>query len=218
VIIGVKFGTDVRVKWRRVMLIGVALVASVIVTVLVWPGEKEREPVYQGKKLSEWILSQVRPPYDREGAKVAVRAIGTNGLPCLLRWVGHQEPRWKYTAQNWFYKLPTRLQWNFVFRGISPHLVTSPGFLGVQGIAILGPEAAPAIPELARLASDGGRPTVAHRAMGCLMMINDEGVTEVVKLLNAADPKIRGDATNLLMSVKPGLFLPLIRGHRALSD
>jgi hypothetical protein len=88
VIIGVKFGTDVRVRWRRVVLIAVGLIVVTIVAVLIWPGEKE--PVYQGKKLSEWIDGvtkfsvDVPDIHEREGA---VREIGTNALPFLVKWI-----------------------------------------------------------------------------------------------------------------------------------
>jgi HEAT repeat protein len=53
------------------------------------------EPRYHGKKLDAWIAAyrdaQEASPAERE-AEAAVRAIGTNGLPCLTAWVVSKDP------------------------------------------------------------------------------------------------------------------------------
>jgi hypothetical protein len=84
-----------RVKrGRRILLVVAACGVLVVVAALMWP--REREPVYQGKKLSEWIQGEgaVMREYvpgvtERADAvrRDAVRHIGTNALPFLLKWI-----------------------------------------------------------------------------------------------------------------------------------
>src|SRR5262245_367846 len=77
-------------KRRRVVIVVAAVVVAAVMAAVLWP--KEREPEYQGKKLSEWINVG-----SREGPE-AVQAIGTNALPCLVRWISYHEPRWHASA------------------------------------------------------------------------------------------------------------------------
>src|SRR4051812_13881608 len=65
-----------------------AVWAIVLVVALLWPGEKE--PEYQGKKLSEWLkkadlISFVTDDEAGKGFGRAIRAAGTNAVPYLLR-------------------------------------------------------------------------------------------------------------------------------------
>src|SRR5690242_9922901 len=76
---------------RRRWIVGlVAIAVVVLVAVAVWPGE--REPEYQGKKLSEWLEMQEKYPAE---AAHAVRAIGTDAVPFLVRWADYRVPGWK---------------------------------------------------------------------------------------------------------------------------
>jgi hypothetical protein len=82
------------VKRRWVIFVALACFVAVVAAILIWPGE--REPVYQGKRLSEWIAGEgavmrdiVPGVTEREDAerRDAVRHIGTNVLPFLLKWI-----------------------------------------------------------------------------------------------------------------------------------
>src|SRR5690242_3243308 len=92
-----------RVKsMSRRLWIGLAAVTVVaIVAVAVWPGD--REPEYQGKKLSEWLAMQHEHPAE---AARAVRAIGTNAIPFLLRWADYRYPRWEVAVGNLYARHP----------------------------------------------------------------------------------------------------------------
>src|SRR5438067_1105808 len=89
----------VGARRRRVIIILAACVLMGIGVVAFWPGE--REPVYNGKKLSEWLQlygSTGISVEQREQAKVAVRQIGTNALPWLVKWIQCDRrdlPQWK---------------------------------------------------------------------------------------------------------------------------
>jgi hypothetical protein len=105
-----------------------------------WPAPAA-EPVYNGKALSEWLVTMKTNSSDAE----AVRKIGTNALPTLMNIISVEQ--WsrkrvlgklksldfREAAGN--KNIPTE-----VFRG-----------LAVDGFAVLGTNAEPAIPQLKRL-------------------------------------------------------------------
>jgi len=66
---------------RGIHLIFVVLVAGGVL-VAVFAG-REREPEYGGKRLSEWVTTR-NTDAERDQA---IRAIGTNALPCLVKWI-----------------------------------------------------------------------------------------------------------------------------------
>jgi hypothetical protein len=79
---------------RRLLLVLLTVAFVVGLTVLVWHGR--REPGYQGKLLSEWLRAYrpigTRTPGSQQAAD-AVRHIGTNALPFLVRWIeDYQNP------------------------------------------------------------------------------------------------------------------------------
>src|SRR5438105_3314 len=79
------------VKRRSVIVALIGCVMAAIVMAIVWP--RNREPEYGGKRLSEWLGAYEASPSDE--AQVAVRRIGTNALPWLLRWCGYEPPPWR---------------------------------------------------------------------------------------------------------------------------
>ena len=69
---------------KRVVIALAAGIVVAVVAVAFWPGEKE--PEYQGKKLSEWLATQGNDDQGQaktEAAEglVAIRNIGTNAVP-----------------------------------------------------------------------------------------------------------------------------------------
>jgi hypothetical protein len=108
------------------LILGGIIVAFVVAMVVVWPGEKE--PEYQGRKLSEW-LGTYKPAstdpemrqlpmllngmlvWDRRGHSVqevvaAVRHMGTNGVRLLVKWVGYEPPKWRLFLSRQSSRLP----------------------------------------------------------------------------------------------------------------
>src|SRR3954469_4010547 len=98
-------------KTRRIVL--VLLAAGVIgLCAFLWP---EPEPRYQGRKLSQWLLLRdSAPPFTRPNGlnarlasfksfpavsygssaetEDAIRHIGTNALPYLVKWIQYETP------------------------------------------------------------------------------------------------------------------------------
>jgi hypothetical protein len=110
-----------------------ACVSLGIGVVAFWPGEKE--PEYNGKRLSEWLdiactnmssLEEASAVLAGNFAEIkskplleavqAVRGIGTNAVPCLVRWAAiDPRPPWKEKVAAIYWKLPRILQTDFVY-------------------------------------------------------------------------------------------------------
>ncbi len=116
--------------------VAIALIALLAVTF--WPGEKE--PEYQGKKLSEWV-ELASNTQEEQKAQSAVRQIGTNALPWLLKWTKHEPWHEKHHGILIAF-LPTTLK----------ERISATGWkqtgLAAKGFQALGAQATPAIPQL----------------------------------------------------------------------
>jgi hypothetical protein len=129
-----------------------ACILAGISVVAFWPGR--REPEYNGKKLSEWLkicadnraISSYSKLQSLESAREAIRKIGTNGLPWLVKWISYDAPKWKSAL---LYSKSYRLLPNPI-----ANLMVKP-ILQAQrareGFNILGTAASPAISELVRM-------------------------------------------------------------------
>jgi hypothetical protein len=194
------------VKRRRVILILAALIVVVLGALLLWPGA--REPEYQGKTLSEWLIKcgpagggyKIDPQtghlmWDNPEAAAAVRHIGTNALPWLLRWLHYRMP----TGNALFYVALSKLSPRN--NHFDPYVL--PDSLGERGFAVLGPQAASAVPQLARLVGEPRDKKFAWRAVNCLAFIGEAGVPELRKALNNPDVKWRAWVTNSVEAFAP---------------
>src|SRR6266850_2676082 len=141
------------VKWRWVILVLVGCLAVVAAVVAVW--RREKEPEYRGKKLSEWVevyyssAAQNKVPYS-EGvtAEDAIRQIGTNGLPWLLKWVRRRPP--PRIGSFVYPKLPKKFQNDFTRCHLGLQLKLTP-WMASYGFQALGPAAEGAVPELLQM-------------------------------------------------------------------
>src|SRR5437868_249927 len=79
-------------KRLRKLVLGVfALVLCGVLAVVFWP--EKPEPVYKGRKLSEWVIDAATGSTAFQNAEFneAVQAIGANGLPYYLRWLPYEK-------------------------------------------------------------------------------------------------------------------------------
>jgi hypothetical protein len=97
-------------SWRCIALLLLALCAAAVA----WDTRLgEEEPLFRGLRLSEWITMYNVQPRGQEAA-AAIRQIGTNALPWLLKWLRYDAPHWRTTLVNRMDDLP---------RGVSGHRV-----------------------------------------------------------------------------------------------
>ena len=104
------------------------------------------EPAWQGKKLSQWLTNcNSDDPRDlSESARQAIRAMGTNALPPLLRMVARKDSSALLRLRVWAGK-------GSIIRQLTPPSHYISRISAAAGIEALGREAAPAAPELIKL-------------------------------------------------------------------
>jgi len=128
-----------------------------------------------------------RPPRLVE-AEGAVRHIGKESLPWLVRWLGYEPPAWRQKLSN------VLGGWRMPFKESIMRLVGVDDYKVWQGLAgfeILGSEAAPAIPDLARMlrVSSSRLWSRADAAFLALMDVGRDGLPPLITAL--ADPASR---------------------------
>jgi hypothetical protein len=149
---------------RGVLLILLVCCVAAAVACLGWM--RKREPEYKGKTLSEWLIAYRQPygavaPVISEEAAQAIRQIGTNGAPFLVKWIreSRKMPRWKDTLLALTQRNP-QLPSESELRAMR----------AVWGFKILGPDAQAVIPDLVQVANQGNteRAPLAIGALGYL--------------------------------------------------
>jgi hypothetical protein len=155
-----------RKRTKVLSLVAILAIAALLFATL----RKDQEPRYNGRPLSRWVevysdLSTTRDAAELVEAEQAIRAIGTNGLPFLLKWIQKEPPSWQRAARRY---LPGRLSGNAAAR----FLIDGPDYDRASGAPVafgfLGTNAAPAIPELAALMTGSTNRTVVGWAIAAL--------------------------------------------------
>jgi hypothetical protein len=144
-------------KTRRYLLISLLIAAVGVVSLLIL--SQPSEPIYQGKPLSYWCEQYAANSFPdsnmelQKQAGIAIRAIGTNAVPTLLRKLQAKDSKIKlkllYLAQKQDF---FHIKWKTAdFRHYEAR----------QGLLALGPQAKSALPALVGLYSD-----TKHRSYG----------------------------------------------------
>lgn len=171
-----------------------------------WPGEKE--PEYNGKKLSEWLEIYGRAtegPARKHEAVVAVEGIGTNAIPFLLKWIDYSPPAWRTWPLRVTRRSPLLRGWwlkHFAFGGAGFRRSRNGHF----GFAILGPAGESALPELTRRLNETKSSLRSYDAMCAMRSIGGAALRPVFGVItNRALPsELRYDAVMALMD-RPGV-------------
>lgn len=171
---------------RRIIFIFV-LVACAVAVGIIFCLTGQTEPVYQGRTLSEWLFYErpaSTPLSTPNPQREAIRKIGTNALPFLLRWIQYEPPAWRKKSAAMTSKL------RIVDRKAE---LAQAGWLGFQ---ILGPEARAAIPELTRLMlrTDPGASEIARQATLAMGGIGYDALPSLLAVLTNQQAVIRGQA------------------------
>ena len=202
----------------------------IVLCVLITPSIRGAEPEFKGKALSEWLVTMKTNSSDAE----AIRQIGTNGLPTLMNIISVEQWSRKRVLGKLKSRdireaagnkdIPTE-----VFRG-----------LAVDGFAVLGTNAEPAIPQLKRLLYNNPecRPEVScalaqigpkgfavltnamnddNLVAALVFTIGQKGggdsqtVTRIlIGALDNPDPQVRGTAAEFLAGKDASLAVPAL--------
>jgi hypothetical protein len=145
--------------WRKRSLL-VFLAVWLVGVVVCWILTRPREPSYDGRRLSQWLaIAAERAGVAESGEEAkAIRAIGTNAIPYLLKWMEYKRPWWRVELEHLQvvrnYPVPAS-----ILEDTKDDLADS-AWLGFQ---ILGREAETAIPELTRIVTTAN--PAAHQRM-----------------------------------------------------
>jgi len=178
-------------KWVRnlpAMLVA-AMVVGVAWLVLLTPAE----PGYQGKRLRVWLQGYAGKGQRRKETDEAVRHIGTNSIPTLLRMLrAHDSP------------LKTKLlTWASKHRSLGIHY-TNPSIFNQQafmGFQALGPDAASAVPKLIKILDQNVSECSANYTARTLAVIGPEAKAAVPWLLRAATSTNASDHSDALWAL-----------------
>ncbi len=156
-------------KARQYFLIAALVFFAVLAAC--WCLRPSPEPVYQGRTLTEWLLLAANfnaptnaaiPSPTVDEARLAIRQIGSNGVPNLLRMVRARDLPVKTNLLGQLERLKL----------LPTHYTTAVELnnRGRYGFRIMGREAASAVPELINLV-DHGAPDMALNAVYSLSCI-----------------------------------------------
>ena len=132
---------------RTLLLAAVAVLAGLF---FLWP-RGPREPVYQGKTLTQWVMQAdgQQRGLETQEARAALKAIGTNAVPFLLKDFTRPVSLWRMRLNERARQHP----W-IKFRLRNDYELIRVAGVGLQQ---LGPDAAPALPVVVRLLGDNIR-------------------------------------------------------------
>jgi len=142
-----------------------------------------KEPVYDDQPLSYWLLA--RPD---EAQQNAIRQIGTNAIPTLLKILGAKQRNMRKVAAN---LQNEGLQQRFQDKDANAEDLRS---LAVKGFAVLGTNAQSAIPQMSKLLKD---PEIRLQIARALTKIGPTGLTVLTNAL-AKNKEMRN---NLIWSI-----------------
>src|SRR5438477_5244871 len=166
---------------RRLYFLLFLLAVVAVVGLLVTGVFREREPEYGGKRLSEWVLKlpeNLAHPEPHQ-AEEAIRQIGTNALPYLLKWTRYQAPQGKTLFYRGMNSIFATLNSDWRFSDEKDDRKGGAAF----AFRALGPQAEGAIPELTRMLNDPKDIDAAAAAGQVLGLLGNYGLPPLLAAL-----------------------------------
>jgi hypothetical protein len=199
---------------RKWVYIALAVLLVILAGVIAWQGLRLREPVYQGKRLSVWLAQQGTNHFmatrdsemDKQG-QTAIRQIGTNALPMLIKRLRARDTRLKQVMMTWAQRQKLV---HFKFKTANRrHLEAEAGY------EALGPLASAQVPSLIDVFSNDPSPEVRYITANVLGYIGPDARAAGPALLAATkdtDPMVRNNSLCALSRVlhDPQLTIPVL--------
>jgi hypothetical protein len=184
---------DVRVIRKRwfwvIFAVGVLAVGVLAVATREW------EPEYGGKKLSEWVLT--RPWWSQE-ARVAIRQIGAEAVPYLVKWMRYEPAAWKRKLFSAVNPMIKRLKPSWQFNDVRQEQLADGATHALVDLAEdryiqkVTSEAERVIPELTRVLNDRSASTSAQRAAYAMSCLGSAGLPPLLgALTNRRESQLR---------------------------
>jgi HEAT repeat protein len=198
-------------KHQRLYLL---LLCAAVALVMIVSLSRNHEPSYDGQSLSHWLvaLTDNSPEGNPERAEEAIRQIGTNAIPLLVRYASYTPPPWQSTAVA---AISTFGKWlgRAWYDPWNTSQVRGEGAL--MALGILGPSAASAIPELTRLMNSPNDFDRAKNATFALGHLGGESLPPLMTVLtNPQSPMCGMAALSLsLLGTNARPAVPILIGY-----
>ena len=175
-------------KALKVLSIAVAaLLVAVMIPLFV--GSRVLDPRYQNKPLSAWLKDLGGGNRERQTrAEEAIRKIGTNALPMLLKELRAQDPLgWRVWHRIWPQK---------AYAAAADRCIAAD-----RALQVLGPETEAVLPDLLQIAAD---PQCGdHRPRGALAAMGPRAVRPMICALTNSNERVRSCAALVLTRIGP---------------
>jgi HEAT repeat protein len=173
------------VRRPRILFVAALVVVCGLAAFRTW----DRQPAFEGKKLSDWLIQYENSQDDndeRAAAEAAVRRLGTNALPYLVKWLRYEPSQSQRKLAGALSRLPQRFQSDSLREWLLGREPETRAEAAVAGFSILGPAAAPAASRLDKLIGDKSLPASSARALRALVCIGPACLPHLMAAL--ADP------------------------------
>lgn len=185
---------------RKRVHIALAVMVVALVSVIAWQVLRLREPVYQGKRLSVWLVQYSTNHYSagRDGvldkqAENAIQQIGTEALPVLLGKLRARDTRLKQVMMAWAQKQKL-VHFNFKSANQCHNEA-------VAGYEALGSLASVQVPSLMDTLSNDRSLEVRQAAASALGLIGPEAKQAAPALFHATTHTNQGVRNNSLWAL-----------------
>jgi HEAT repeat protein len=178
-------------KSRRNLVLTLLVVLGFVLLCLAL---RPREPVYQRKRLSDWLRElDSWPAKSSEPATQAIRAIGTNALPYLISVLQSEDSALKVKLVEFIRRQSLiRLRLRFADENCDA---------AYKALLILGQRATNAIPDIGRMINERN---MSGRATMALFAIGGDSIPVLVEACNHTNPSVRAEAAFVLCKLTTG--------------
>ena len=168
---------------RNIYLLLLAGAALALVLPVVFNRERETEPEYGGKRLSEWLMQNSKSPpgAEKQEASNAICQIAPAAVPYLLKWMNYETPAWKSTLYRDVNPMLGRLKPSWQFNA-DPKFALAGG--ASSAFYELGPEVEGVLPALTKLLLSRRVSLLgAARVAGAIANRGNAGLSRLLELL-----------------------------------
>ncbi|MGD0539084.1 MAG: HEAT repeat domain-containing protein [Verrucomicrobiota bacterium] len=188
-----------RALWRLIGL--VVVVGFGLLAAFVWLSG-ERTPEFQHRPLMDWAADlNLGDPVKHGAAEQAIRVIGTNGLPTVVRALQERDSHLGQAILGARLRLSPRL-YHFLYRRIKPEQAALHRRAAARALEVLGPDAAPAADALGAALSDP-QMMVSTAAVEALAAMGKAGVPALAGALGSASPAMQTAILDVLGRLGP---------------
>ena len=167
-----RYAPLVEPRKRKRLLLATVMVSAIGIGYFFFFSQKP-EPTYEGKRLSEWVeinSSASQTFAEHQQAASAIRAIGTNALPCLIQWAASERGAARLCLTTVAQRLPSWISNHKTFTAwvLDPQMRA---FKARLAFGVLEENAVPAVPALHQMALSSRDPDVHVNAIAILALI-----------------------------------------------